>query len=66
MPIQFTSIRVVCQDPLTLALGDDESFGPIDTPDVKHRLKAAGHLGEPRAVALPQVGNPSLATVEDR
>lgn len=44
--IKFTSVRVVCQNTLTLtlALGGGESFRLIHTPDVKHRLKAAGQL----------------------
>lgn len=42
--IKFTSVRVVCQNTLTLALGGTESFRLIHTPDVKHRLKAAGQL----------------------
>jgi hypothetical protein len=42
--IKFTSVRVVCQNPLTLAFGGGESFRLIHTPDVKHRLKVAGQL----------------------
>jgi phage/plasmid-like protein (TIGR03299 family) len=42
--IKFTSVRVVCQNTLTLALGGGESFRLVHTPDVKHRLKAAGQL----------------------
>jgi phage/plasmid-like protein (TIGR03299 family) len=42
--IKFTSVRVVCQNTLTLALGGGESFRLIHTPDVKHRLQTAGQL----------------------
>lgn len=42
--VKFTSVRVVCQNTLTLALGGTESFRLVHTPDVKHRLKAAGQL----------------------
>lgn len=44
--IKFTSVRVVCQNSLTLAMGGGKSFRLIHTPDVKHRLKAAGRLFE--------------------
>jgi phage/plasmid-like protein (TIGR03299 family) len=42
--IKFTSVRVVCQNTLTLALGGGECFRLVHTPDVKHRLKEAGRL----------------------
>ncbi len=42
--VKSTSVRVVCQNTLTLALGGTDSFRLIHTPDVKHRLKAAGQL----------------------
>jgi len=42
--VKFTSVRVVCQNTLTLALGGTESFRLVHTPDVKQRLQAAGNL----------------------
>jgi phage/plasmid-like protein (TIGR03299 family) len=42
--IKFTSVRVVCQNTLTLAFGGGEFFRLVHTPDVKQRLKAAGQL----------------------
>lgn len=42
--IKFTSVRVVCQNTLTLAFGGGEFFRLVHTPDVKERLKSAGQL----------------------
>lgn len=42
--VKFTSVRVVCQNTLTLALGGTESFRLMHTPDVKQRLQTAGNL----------------------
>ena len=42
--VKFTSVRVVCQNTLTLALGGSESFRLVHTPDVKQRLQSAGQL----------------------
>jgi phage/plasmid-like protein (TIGR03299 family) len=42
--IKFTSVRVVCQNTLTLALYGAEAFRLVHTPDVKRRLKEAGQL----------------------
>ena len=42
--IKFTSVRVVCQNTLTLAFVGGESFRLVHTPDVKQRLKATGQL----------------------
>jgi phage/plasmid-like protein (TIGR03299 family) len=42
--VKFTTVRVVCQNTLTLALHGGESFRVVHTTDVKHRLRGAGHL----------------------
>jgi len=43
--VKFTSVRVVCQNTLTLALGGGgDSFRLIHMPDVKRRLGEAGKL----------------------
>lgn len=42
--VKFTSVRVVCQNTLTLAMHGGESFRLVHTQDVKHRLKEAGKL----------------------
>ena len=42
--VKFTSVRVVCQNTLTLAMHGGETFRIVHTQDVKHRLKEAGKL----------------------
>ena len=42
--IKFTTVRVVCQNTLTLALYGGETFRFVHTPDVKQRLRGAGQL----------------------
>ncbi len=55
--IKFTSVRVVCQNTLTLALYGGETFRLVHTPDVKRRLKEAGQL-------LAQIRNRYSSTEE--
>ena len=42
--VRFTTVRVVCQNTLTLALASNQGFRLIHTPDVHQRLVDAGKL----------------------